>query len=49
MGFLFRKKRNLPEYFFKRGEECLKKGDLKWALESLNKAIDLERSSKWRT
>jgi tetratricopeptide (TPR) repeat protein len=42
MGFLFRKKRNLPEYFFKRGEECLKKGNLKWALESLNKAIELD-------
>jgi tetratricopeptide (TPR) repeat protein len=40
MGFLFRKKRNLPEYFFKRGEECLEKGDLKWALESFNKAIE---------
>ena len=42
MGFLFRKKKNLPEYFYKRGEECLKKDNLKWALESLNKAIDLD-------
>ena len=41
MGFLFRKKRDLPEYFFKRGEECLKEGNLRWALESLNKAIEL--------
>jgi tetratricopeptide (TPR) repeat protein len=42
MGFLFRKQKNLPEYFFKRGEDCLNKGDLKWALESLNKAIELD-------
>ena len=42
MRFLFPKKKNLPEYFFKRGEECLKKGDLKWALESFNKAIEFD-------
>lgn len=41
MGVLFRKKRDLPEYFFKRGEECLKNGNLRWALDSLNKAIEL--------
>ena len=41
MGFLFRKKKDLPEYFFKRGEECLEKDNLEWALESLNKAIEL--------
>ena len=42
MGFLFRKKRDMPEYFFKRGEDCLKEGNLKWALDSLNKAIELD-------
>lgn len=42
MGFLFPKKKNLPEYFYKRGEECLKKGDLKWALESFNKALEFD-------
>lgn len=41
MGGLFRKKRDLPEYFFERGEECLKNGNLKWALDSLNKAVEL--------
>ena len=37
MGFLFRKKRDMPEYFFKRGEDCLKDGNLKWALDSLTR------------
>ena len=32
----------MPEYFFKRGEECLIKGDLHWALESFNRAIELD-------
>ena len=46
MGFLFRKQKNLPEYFFKRGEECLNNGNLKWALDSLNKAIELNSENE---
>lgn len=38
----FRKKKIGPEYYFKRGEECLKRGDYHWALVSFSKAIEFK-------
>jgi tetratricopeptide (TPR) repeat protein len=41
MSFLFRRKKVGPEYYFERGEECLESGNYEWALESFNKAIEM--------
>jgi len=40
MNMFFRKKKSSPDYYFKRGNDCLNKGDHRWALESFNKAIE---------
>jgi len=37
---IFRKKKTGPEYYFQRGEECLKSGNYQWAIESFSKAIE---------
>lgn len=36
----FRRKKVGPEYYFKRGNECLGRGDYHWALESFSKALE---------
>jgi len=36
----FRRKKVGPEYYFERGEECLERGDYRWALESFSKALE---------
>ncbi len=40
MTMFFRKKKSSPEYYFKRGNDCLKRGDHRWALESFSNAIE---------
>jgi len=41
MSFFFRRKKVGPEYYFKRGAECLESGNYEWALESFSKAIEM--------
>jgi tetratricopeptide (TPR) repeat protein len=38
----FRKKEVGPEYYFERGEDCLKRGDYHWAMVSFSKAIEFK-------
>lgn len=40
MSPFFRRKKAGSEYYFERGEECLKREDYRWALESFTKAIE---------
>ena len=42
MGMLFRRKKVGAEYYLERGEECLKNGNYRWALESFTKAIEFD-------
>jgi tetratricopeptide (TPR) repeat protein len=44
MSPLFGKKKVGPEYYFERGENCLKSENLRWALESFTKAIEFNPS-----
>jgi tetratricopeptide (TPR) repeat protein len=39
---LFSRKKTGPEYYFRRGKECLERGDLHWALESFSMAIEFD-------
>ena len=39
---LFGKKKVGPQYYLRRGKECLERGDLHWALESFSKAIEFD-------
>ena len=40
MTMFLRKKKSSPDYYFKRGNDCLKRGDHRWALESFSNAIE---------
>lgn len=40
----FRRRKTGADYYFERGEECLKNGNYRWAVESFTKAIEFNPS-----
>ena len=41
---MFFRKKVGPEYYYERGEECLKEGNYQWAVESFTKAVEFDPS-----
>jgi len=39
---MFFRKKVGPEYYYERGEECLKEGNYQWAIESFTKAVEFD-------